>query len=126
MHSRWSSINRLHKFGRHTLTPGLYTSTSSLLISGGTLYLNGKGVYIFQINSELDVTGASVVLEGGAQAADIFWQVGSSAILTTVPAFKGNILAYTSITMTAHTKLNGRALALNGNVTLISDTVTLP
>jgi hypothetical protein len=100
------------------LIPGLYKAGTTLTISGGTLYLSGKGVYIFQIGTQLLVTNATVVLENGASAADIFWRVGTSAILTTVTDFKGNILAGAEITMTTGTTLVGRALSQTA-VTLI-------
>ena len=54
----------------------------------------------------------------------MFWQVGSSATLGTGTVFAGNILALTSITMNDGVTLHGRALARNGAVTLINDTIT--
>ena len=84
--------------GGMTLAPGLYKSTSSLEISSGDLTLDAKGdasaVYIFQMGSTLVTTvGRKVILAGGAQAANIYWQVGSSATLGVSSVFKGNILA---------------------------------
>src|SRR4051794_9492862 len=84
--------------GGLTLTPGLYKSTSSLEISSGDLTLDALGdpnaVFIFQIASTLITTvGRQVILSGGAKAANIYWQIGSSATLGTVSVFKGNILA---------------------------------
>jgi hypothetical protein len=112
--------------GGQTLAPGLYKSASSLSISG-TLTLHGDGVYIFQVASALTVSsGASVVLSGGATAANVFWQVGSSATLGTTADFKGTIMALASVTMATGAKLNGRALALHGAVTLDSNDVTVP
>jgi hypothetical protein len=109
-----------------TLSPGLYKSTSTLSILG-TLTLHGTGVYIFQIASGLTVgTGARVVLSGGATAANVFWQVGSSATLGTTSDFKGTILALTSISLATGATLNGRALAQHGAVTLDTNNVTLP
>jgi hypothetical protein len=112
-----------------TLTPGLYRAdtTLSICITGpGTLTLNGKGVYIFQIGTGMTVgDGTQVVLANGATAANIFWQVGSQATLGTGVAFEGNILAGTAITMQAGTTLSGRALAQTA-VTFIDDKVTLP
>ena len=85
---------------------------NSALLLSGTVTLHGSGVYIFQIASGLTVgTGASVVLSGGATAANIFWQVGSSATLGTTADFKGTILALTSISLATGAKLEGRALA---------------
>jgi hypothetical protein len=112
--------------GGKTLSPGLYKSTSSLAITG-TLTLHGSGVYIFQVGSSLTVgTGGTIVLSGGATAANVFWQVGSSATLGTTADFKGTIMALASVTMATGAKLNGRALALHGAVTLDSNDVTVP
>ncbi len=116
--------------GGQTLTPGLYKSTSSLAISSGDLTLDARGdanaVFIFQMASTLTTTsGRQVILTNGANAANVFWQVGSSATLGTGSVFKGNILAYTSITLTTGATLQGRALARNGAVTLDSNTVGL-
>ena len=109
-----------------TLTPGLYKSTSSLSLSG-TLTLHGSGVYIFQIASGLTVgTGGRVVLSGGANSANIFWQVGSSATFGTTSDFKGTVLALTSISLATGARLDGRALAQHGAVTLETNSVTVP
>ena len=91
--------------GGLTLTPGLYKSTSSLEISSGDLTLDAQGdpnaVFIFQMGSTLTTTvGRQVILSGGAKAANIYWQVGSSATLGTISVVKGNILALASITLT--------------------------
>src|ERR1035437_10389275 len=111
--------------GGATLTPGLYKSTSTLGITG-TVTLTGKGVYIFQIADGLTVSNASaVVLAGGAQEADVFWQVGTLASLGSTVAFQGNILAGSGVTMNSGATLVGRALSQT-NVTFIANTVTLP
>jgi hypothetical protein len=111
-----------------TLTPGVYTSASSLGLSGD-LTLNAQGdpnaVFVFQAGSTLTVgSGSHVLLIGGAQACNVFWQVGSSATIGTSSAFAGNILALTSISLTTGATLNGRALARNGAVTLDTNTIT--
>ena len=109
-----------------TLAPGLYKSTSTLSLLG-TVTLQGSGVYIFQIASGLTVgTGGTVVLSGGATSANVFWQVGSSATLGTTANFRGTILALTSISLATGAKLDGRALAQHGAVTLESNVVTMP
>jgi len=117
--------------GGLTLTPGLYKSTSSLEISSGDLTLDAKGdtnaVFIFQTASTLTTTiGRHVILSGGAKAANIYWQVGSSATLGTVSVFKGNILALTSITLQNGATVEGRLLARTAAVTLDTNTITLP
>jgi len=117
--------------GGQTLSPGLYKSTSSLAISSGDLTLDAGGdpnaVFIFQIASTLTTTsGRQVILIGGAQPGNIFWQVGSSATLGTSSAFKGSILADQSITLETGATLEGRALARIGSVTLDASTITIP
>jgi len=111
-----------------TLTSGVYTAASSLGLSG-QLTLDGQGnpaaVFIFQAGSSLIVgSGADVILIGGAQACNVYWQVGSSATIGTSAAFVGNILALTSVTMTTGATLQGSALARNGAVTLDTNTIT--
>jgi len=107
--------------GGQTLAPGLYKSTSSLEISSGDLTLDAKGdanaVFIFQMASTLTTTtGRQVILAGGAKAANIYWQVGSSATLGTTSVFKGNILALTPSRRRLCATVEGRLLARNGAV----------
>ena len=114
-----------------TLAPGLYKTSTTVMLSGGNVTLDAQGnanaVFIFQIGSTLTtITNTQVVLAGGAQAKNIFWQVGSSATLGTNSIFKGNILALASITITTGVNLQGRALAQNAAVTLDSNMITAP
>lgn len=115
--------------GGQTLAPGLYKFTSSVSVTGSDLTLAGSAtdVWIFQIASDLTVgDGIQIVLTGGARAANVFWQVGTSAMLGTTSVFKGTILADQSITMNTGASLEGRALARIAAVTLASSTVTQP
>jgi len=111
-----------------TLTAGVYTSSSSLAISGDvTLDAQGNpnAVFIFQIGSTLTTgSGSHVVLTNGAEPCNVFWQVGSSATLGTGSVFNGNILAMASITVTTGVTLNGSALARTGAVTLDDVVIT--
>ena len=109
------------------LVPGVYTSASTLGLSGA-LTLNGQGksnaVFIFQVGSGLTAgSGSRVSLIGGAKPCNVFWQVGASAAIGTTSRFVGTIMALTSITMATHATLDGRALARNGDVTLESNTI---
>ncbi|MEA2412656.1 MAG: hypothetical protein QOC77_3217 [Thermoleophilaceae bacterium] len=111
-----------------TLTSGVYTSASSLGLSGD-LTLDGQNdpssVFVFQAGSTLTTGSASrVQLINGAQACNVFWQVGSSATIGTSTTFTGNILALTSITLNTGATVHGRALARNGAVTLHTNTFT--
>lgn len=115
--------------GGQTLPPGLYKSTSSLEISSGDLTLAGdaNAVWIFQMVSTLvTTTGRQVILSGGAQPANIFWQVGSSATIGVSSVFKGTIMADQSITMNTGATLEGRALARIGQVALDANAITVP
>lgn len=117
--------------GGQTLAPGLYKSTSALEISSGDLTLDAQGdanaVFIFQIASTLTTTaGRQVILSGGAKAANIIWQVGTSATLATTTVFKGTIMADQSITLNNGATLDGRALARIGAVTMDANTITIP
>jgi len=68
----------------------------------GILTLSGNGIFIFQIGSALTTAGgSSIVLMNGAQAGNVFWQVGSSATLGIGTAFDGSILADQGITLDA-------------------------
>lgn len=116
--------------GGLTLTPGLYKSTSSLAISSGDLTFdalgNANAIFIIQIASTLTTTsGRKVFLSGGAQAKNIFWQVGSSATFGTTSLFKGTVLAMQSITFNTGAKLDGKALARTGAVILNGNTITI-
>lgn len=103
-----------------TLAPGIYKSPSTMGITG-TLTLNGSAtdIWIFQAGSSLTTaSAANIVLTGGAQACNVFWQVGSSATLGTGTLLKGNILALASITDNGGSTVSGRLLARDGAVTL--------
>jgi len=114
--------------GNRVLAPGVYNSASSLGLTG-TLTLDGENnadsVFIIQVSSALTTaSGSRVSLINGAQACNVFWQIGSSATLGSSSVFAGDILALTSVTLDDGVTVNGRTLARNGAVTLINDTVT--
>ena len=115
--------------GGQTLTRGVYKSATFTV--NGELTLDARNdpaaVFIFQSGSTLITAALSQVnLINGAQACNVFWQVGSSATLGASSAFAGSILALTSISMGADVAMDGRALAHNGAVTLINDTISAP
>jgi hypothetical protein len=115
--------------GGLTLTPGIYHFNTSAQLTG-TLTLDAQNdptaVFIFQIGSTLTTApNSAVVLINGALGGNVYWQIGSSATLNTGTAFKGNIVAYTTITVShGVTLLPGRALAENGAVTLDTNSIT--
>ncbi len=117
--------------GGQTLAPGLYKSTSSLAVSSGDLTLDAQGdpnaVWIFQVASTLDTTpGRQVILAGGAQASNVYWQVGTSATIGTTSAFVGTIMADQSVTLNTGATLEGRALARIAAASLDSNIINQP
>jgi type VI secretion system secreted protein VgrG len=115
--------------GGLTLTPGVYFFLSSAQLTG-TLTLNAQNdpnaLFVFQIGSTLTTASNSVVdVLNGDTNSGVFWQVGSSATLGTSTLFAGNILADQSITLnTTANILCGRAIALNGAVTMDTNTIS--
>jgi uncharacterized repeat protein (TIGR01451 family) len=110
-----------------TLAPGVYkwstpvTITTDLMLAGGP-----DDVWIFQIAQTLDLAaGMKVLLSGGAQAKNVFWQVAGAVNLLAGSHFEGIILAQTNIAMRAGATFNGRLLAQTA-VTLISTTGDAP
>src|SRR5450830_323503 len=109
-----------------TLAPGLYTWGSNVTITTDlTLSGGANDVWIFQISGTLNLaTGKSIILAGGAQASNIFWQVAGAVTLLPTSHFEGNILAQTNIALQNGATLNGRALSQTA-VTLDANTVSL-
>ena len=115
--------------GGTTKAAGVYCTATGIGVTG-TLTLDGGGdpnaSFVFQAGTSLTTAG-NVVLINGAQAKNVWWQVGSSATLGTGSQWMGNIVALTSITLVDNAALIGRALARNGAVSLgSSNTITLP
>jgi len=117
--------------GGQTLTPGLYKSTTSLAVSSGDLTLDaqgdGKAVFIFQMASTLTTTSErQVILSNGALAANVYWQVGTSATLGTTSVVEGTIMADQAITLGTGASLTGRALARIAAVNLDGNAIVKP
>lgn len=111
-----------------TLGAGVYTSASTMgLTTGLTLSGGASDVWIFQVGSSLTIgNSATITLSGGALAGNVFWQVGSSTTIGTSVAMKGTIINNTSATLTTSATLAGRVFALNGAVTMDTNTITVP
>ncbi|MEY2738494.1 MAG: hypothetical protein RL259_403 [Bacteroidota bacterium] len=132
------------ELGGLTLAPGIYKSNSgTFTISNGNLTLDAQGdpnaVWIFQTAAGLTVgiagpTGAkSVVLLNGALPKNVFWYVGSTAIINGAGGgtMVGTILASSGVTFSTagnavQTVLNGRALSLVASVTMVNTTINVP
>ncbi|MDA3791799.1 MAG: ice-binding family protein [Desulfobacula sp.] len=108
-----------------TLDPGVYKWGTGVTIQDDvTLSGAANDFWIFQIAETLDIASAtSVLLDGGAQASNIIWQVADTTTLGTTSHFEGIILGQTLIEMLTGASLNGKALA-QAAVTLQSNAVT--
>lgn len=128
------------ELGGLTLAPGTYMSASGTFkITNLDLVLDAQGdpnaYWIFQTAAGLTVgtpAGArSIVLTGGALAKNVFWYVGSAAVINYAGGgtMVGTILANSGVTLsspgnstttTAQTILNGRAISLVSSVTMVN------
>jgi hypothetical protein len=91
---------------------------------------NANAIFVFKAGSTLKLeSGASVLLVNGAQAANVFWVVGTSFTSVwngIISNMIGTIMAADSITLGGGT-LIGRALAQTAAVTLsTTETITVP
>ena len=117
--------------GGQTLFPGVYADSGVLNI-GSNVTLDARGescaIFVFQVAGGLTVStaGVHVILTGGAQAANVYWQVAGAGTLGVSVSFVGTIMDASSISMGADAVLNGRALAETGQVALSSSSITLP
>jgi len=116
------------EIGGLTFVPGLHKWSTGVLVSSNVT-LNAAGnpnaVFIFQIAGDLTIAnGQSVILAGGAQAKNIFWQVagGAGAIIGTTAHFEGVVLTATAITVNTGASFNGKLLAQT-RVNLQSNTI---
>lgn len=114
--------------GGLTLNPGIYNFDTTAQLTG-TLNLNNSdpnAIFVFQIGSTLTTASGSTVNLTNSFADNVFWDVGSSAILGTNTLFQGNILADQSITLTTGaTIVHGRALAHIGAVTMDTNLISV-
>jgi len=122
--------NLMGDLGGLTLTPGVKTFATSAGLTGILTLdaqFNSAARFVFQIGTTLiTASNSSVILINGAQAGNVYWQVGSSATLGTNSSFSGTILADQSITLTTGASLLGRAIALNAAVTMDNNLISVP
>lgn len=99
--------------GGMTLEPGVYTWGTGLLIpTDVTLAGSASDVWVFQVAGDLTLdSAAKVLLTGGAQPENVFWQVAGLVDLGTTAHLEGVVLTATSITLRTDASVHGRLLA---------------
>jgi hypothetical protein len=127
--------------GNTTIYPGVYTNATTVGITEGNLTLDAQGnpnaTWVFQIGSALTVGEAanarSVILTNGAQAKNVYWQVGSAATINAAGGgtFEGTIISQAGISVStagvvAITTINGRLIALGAATTLVNTVINTP
>jgi len=113
----------------HFLAPHVYCSTSPFTLEG-TLTLDAhndpNAVWIFQMCAGFRAApGSAVRVINGGWEGNVFWQVNGQALIGEGVAFIGNILASKGITFNTGASLSGRALVVDGAVTLSGNNVSL-
>ena len=128
------------QLGGLVLPPAVYTSAGgTFAVTSGDLTLDAQGdadaVWVFQSAAALTVgqtaTPRSVLLINGAQAKNVFWQVGSAARIEDGSTMVGTLIAPAGVTIStagqlAQTTLTGRAIGLTASVTLVNTTIVVP
>ena len=126
-----------------TLAPGVYTSATSYMIQGGDLTLDGGGdanaVWVFQMGTTLTVGGPgaafprNVILIGGAQPKNVFWQVGSAATINAGGGgtFVGTIISQAGAAISTAgaatlVTIEGRVISLGASVTMVNTVINVP
>ncbi|MGE5946860.1 MAG: ice-binding family protein [Betaproteobacteria bacterium] len=129
------------ELGGLTLPSGVYTAAGGAFqITLSDLTLDAQGdpnaVWVFQMASALtvgDTAARSVRLTNGAQAKNVFWQVGSAATVNGAGGgtMVGTIIAPAGVTFStagnaAITTMDGRAFGFPGSVTMVNTVITVP
>jgi hypothetical protein len=111
--------------GGLTLTSGVYKFDAAAALTGN-LNLSGTGSFIFQIGTGFNIAdNSSIFTIGGADPFNVYFQVGSSATAGTGDVIQGNIVSLQSISLATGSSLTGRALAINGAVTLQDNAISI-
>ena len=125
------AVNYTNKFtgdiSGQTLTPGVYKWDNDVLINSDVT-LNGgpDDVFIFQIAKGItQASDTTIILAGGVQAKNIFWQAAETVSIGTGAHFEGIVLGQTNASLGSQASINGRLLTQTA-VTLIQSTVVAP
>jgi hypothetical protein len=120
------------QFGNNlVLTPHTYLLNTATAFTD-TLYLNAQGnpdgVFVIKVNGALATsTFSRVILENGAQAKNVFWQVEGMVTIAKNSVFYGTLIANNAaIGLTIGDSIYGRALTTDGALSTVSLVTMIP
>ncbi|HEX8575429.1 MAG TPA: ice-binding family protein [Flavobacterium sp.] len=103
------------------LTPHTYLLNAATALTG-TLILNAQGnadaVFVIKINGALSTsTGATVSLQNGAQAKNVFWKIDGATSLNNDATFKGTVIGNNgAVILNNGVAVEGRVLTTSGAI----------
>ena len=106
-----------------TLVAGVHNITAAATMNG-QMNLDAQGVpgavFIIQVEGAFGIaTGTVVNLVNGAQACNVYWKVDGAVSIAAGVTMRGTIVAYNDfISMSAGDSLEGRALSINGGISV--------
>ena len=110
-----------------TFGPGVHTSVGAVGTTASTSFtIDGEGnsdaVFVFQVKAALAL-GAStkMILTGGAQAQNVFWQVNGAGGIGAGNMFVGTLMANGAVSSGEGTVVNGRLLTKTGAVAMANN-----
>jgi hypothetical protein len=107
-----------------TLAPGVHCFAAAATV-GGTLTLSGPadGVWIIKTGGAFTGTALTVVMEGGGQPCNVYWNI-TGAYTATTSTIKGNVIAFGAISATG-SSIDGSLLGLAAMSMLTSSDATV-
>jgi cytoskeletal protein CcmA (bactofilin family) len=99
--------------GGLTLTPGVYTFTTAILITKDIILEGGPDdVFIFQCTAVLSQSvNTKVILSGGVQAKNVIWQNAGNVKIQPGAFLQGIILCKTDVAIETGASVNGAIMA---------------
>lgn len=114
--------------GNKILPAGVYKWNSRVTIPNDlTLEGSDSDVFIFEVAGDLRVgSDVTIKLSGGAQAKNVFWQVGDNVLVKTRSSMVGTVMAQGMVEMREQSRLEGRLFSKNNSISLDKVTITKP
>ncbi|MCU7613470.1 ice-binding family protein [Chryseobacterium sp. GMJ5] len=109
-------------FGQNlVLTPHTYQLNAATVLNGAVILNaqnNPNAVFVIKINGALSTsTYASVVLQNGAQAKNVFWKIDGAVNLNDYSSFKGTVVGNNgAVNLNTGVVIEGRVLSTSGAV----------